>query len=189
MSNSEKGQHSQQIKSPISWTSKCMNTTYFLFWGDYYQQKNGITMGSTVSPVVATIYMESWRMQHLELNRHPDFGKDMLRTPSVWLKRWMQELYWTISTAYVLTPSSAWKRKKMEAFLSWTRYDMEGGWKYQPWSLLQDYSQRRVRLLSAVFHGYRYRADKSTKICVKILQDLLINIRGGATSKNVCSKS
>ena len=37
-----------------------------------------------------------------------------------------------------------------------------------------------VRLLSEVFQGYRYRVDKSTKFCIKVLQDLLINIRRGA---------
>ena len=35
-----------------------LRTTYFLYKGEYYQQKDGATMGSPVSPVVANIYME-----------------------------------------------------------------------------------------------------------------------------------
>ena len=38
-----------------------------------------------------------------------------------------------------------------------------------------------VRLLSAVFYDYRDRMDKSIKFCMDMLQDLLINIRRGAT--------
>ena len=40
-----------------------------------------------------------------------------------------------------------------------------------------------VRLLSAVFHDYCYRADKSAKFCMRIPQDLLNNNRGEATSE------
>ena len=46
-----------------------------------------------------------------------------------------------------------------------------------------------VRLLSAVFYDYRDRMDKSIKFCMDMLQDLLINIRRGATKKRIHSKS
>ena len=35
----------------------CLQTTYFLHKGEYYQQKNRVAMGS-VSPVVANVYMK-----------------------------------------------------------------------------------------------------------------------------------
>ena len=38
-----------------------------------------------------------------------------------------------------------------------------------------------VRLLSTVFYDYRDRMDKSIKFCMDMLQDILINIRRGAT--------
>ena len=55
--------------------------------------------------------------------------------------------------------------------------------------LLQADNRFIVRLLSAVFYDYCYRVDKSTKFCVRILQDLLNNNRGGANSKKQHSKS
>ena len=36
----------------------CLRTTYFVYKGEYYQEKDGAAMGSPVSPVVANIYME-----------------------------------------------------------------------------------------------------------------------------------
>ena len=36
----------------------CLRTTYFLYQGQYYEQKDGTAMGSPVSLVVANIYME-----------------------------------------------------------------------------------------------------------------------------------
>ena len=33
----------------------CLRTTYFIYKGQYYQQKDGAAMGSPVSPVVANI--------------------------------------------------------------------------------------------------------------------------------------
>ena len=36
----------------------CLRTTYFLYQGQYYEQKDGTAMGSPVSLVVADIYME-----------------------------------------------------------------------------------------------------------------------------------
>ena len=36
----------------------CLQTTYFLYKGEYYQQKDGAAMGSPVSPVVTNINVE-----------------------------------------------------------------------------------------------------------------------------------
>ena len=36
----------------------CLRTTYFMYQGEFYQQRDGAAMGSPVSPVVANIYME-----------------------------------------------------------------------------------------------------------------------------------
>ena len=47
--------------SPITIVSLlqfCINTTYFLYDGAFYQQRPGAAMGSLVSPVVAYLYME-----------------------------------------------------------------------------------------------------------------------------------
>lgn len=38
----------------------CLNHTYFVYNGQYYEQIKGLAMGSPVSPVVANIFMEMW---------------------------------------------------------------------------------------------------------------------------------
>ena len=42
-----------------------------------------------------------------------------------------------------------------------------------------------VRLLSAVFHGYRYQVDKSTKICMKTY---LLTLEGEPPQKMFAAK-
>ena len=36
----------------------CLETTYFSYGGEYYQQNDGAAMGSPISSVVANIYMK-----------------------------------------------------------------------------------------------------------------------------------
>ena len=36
----------------------CLKSTYFSFQGKYYEQVEGVAMGSPVSPIVANLYME-----------------------------------------------------------------------------------------------------------------------------------
>ncbi|KAJ8961870.1 hypothetical protein NQ318_021488, partial [Aromia moschata] len=38
----------------------CLSTTYFLWNGDFYEQKNGAAMGSPLSPVIANLFMEAF---------------------------------------------------------------------------------------------------------------------------------
>ena len=38
-----------------------LNTTYFVYNGQFYQQKKGAAMGTPVSPLVANLYMEDFR--------------------------------------------------------------------------------------------------------------------------------
>ena len=40
-----------------------LNTTYFIYDGCFYQQTHGAAMGSTVSPIVANLYMEHFERQ------------------------------------------------------------------------------------------------------------------------------
>ena len=45
----------------------CLQTAYYTFRSEYYQQEDGAAMGSPVSPVVANIYMEMFEDQALSL--------------------------------------------------------------------------------------------------------------------------
>ena len=43
----------------ISWLLEfCLKSTYFLFQGKFYQQLEGTTMGSPISPIIANLFME-----------------------------------------------------------------------------------------------------------------------------------
>jgi hypothetical protein len=45
----------------------CLSTTYFVFEGKYYKQKQGAAMGSPVSPIVANLYMEEFEQKTLAI--------------------------------------------------------------------------------------------------------------------------
>ena len=48
-----------------------LNNTYFLFQNVVYEQTKGATMGSPVSPVVASIYMETFENRAISTALHP----------------------------------------------------------------------------------------------------------------------
>ncbi len=41
----------------------CLTTTYFMFQGQLYEQKEGAAMGSPVSPIVANVFMEDFEQR------------------------------------------------------------------------------------------------------------------------------
>ena len=47
----------------------CLNTTYFVFEGTYYQQVFGTAMGSPVSALIANLVMEDVEQRVLHLLR------------------------------------------------------------------------------------------------------------------------
>ena len=57
----------------------CTSFNQFSFAGQYFRQINGVPMGSSLSPVLANIYME-----HLEMHFLNDIPADM--RPVVWLR-------------------------------------------------------------------------------------------------------
>ena len=61
----------------VSLTGLCLNTTYFHFGGNFYEQVEGAAMGSPLSPVVANIYMQDFESRVLVT---------ALLKPSLWLR-------------------------------------------------------------------------------------------------------
>ena len=48
-----------------------LNSTYFIYNGKFYQQKQGAAMGLPVSPIVANLYMEHFEKEALDTARNP----------------------------------------------------------------------------------------------------------------------
>ena len=46
-------------------TELCLRTTYFQYGNEFLEQKDGAAMGSTLSPVVANIFMEEFENKAL----------------------------------------------------------------------------------------------------------------------------
>ena len=51
----------------------CLNTTYFSYDGTYYKQKHGTAMGSSVSPVIANLYMEDFERKVIATAPYPPY--------------------------------------------------------------------------------------------------------------------
>ena len=68
-----------------------LTTTYFVFKGDYYQQKDGCSMGSPCSPLVANAYMEHFEQLALS---------SALHLPRIWY-RFMDDTFCVIKAAFV----------------------------------------------------------------------------------------
>ena len=42
----------------------CLKSTYFTFQDRYYEQMEGAAMGSSISPIVANLYLEDFKTGH-----------------------------------------------------------------------------------------------------------------------------
>ena len=49
----------------------CLNTTYFMYDGAYYQQTHGAAMGTPISPLVDNCYMEQFEKVAISTAPHP----------------------------------------------------------------------------------------------------------------------
>ena len=51
----------------------CLNSTYFMFQGKYFEQIEGAAMRSPSSPIVANLYMESFEVEAIRYAPHPPY--------------------------------------------------------------------------------------------------------------------
>ncbi|CAH8464949.1 unnamed protein product [Schistosoma rodhaini] len=69
----------------------CLRSTLFIFRGDLYRQKEGIAMGSPVSPIVANLFMHSLETSAIARSVFP---------PKVWL-RYVDDIFVIIKQDYL----------------------------------------------------------------------------------------
>jgi hypothetical protein len=62
-----------QAEATMELLEVCMNTVYFLVDDKFFQQKNGVVMGSSLSPIVGNIYMEHFEKLALDCAQHKPF--------------------------------------------------------------------------------------------------------------------
>ena len=49
----------------------CLKSTCFTFQGKHYEQLEGAAMGSLISPIVANLYMEKFKVEEINTSPHP----------------------------------------------------------------------------------------------------------------------
>ena len=62
------------ISHIISLLESCLTNTCFLFQGKYYEQVHGAPMGSTISPLIANLFMEEFEVKDLSTATTPTLG-------------------------------------------------------------------------------------------------------------------
>ena len=68
---------SMSIQNIVTLLGFCPKNTYFLFPGKYYEQVHGGAMGYPISPLIANLFMEEFKVRALSTFPHP---------PRLWLR-------------------------------------------------------------------------------------------------------
>ena len=75
----------------------CLHNTYFSFQNKFYEQVEGVAMGSPVSPIEANLYMEDFVRETLRYASHPPgFGIGLWMTLGSSSNRLISNFFWII---------------------------------------------------------------------------------------------
>jgi hypothetical protein len=77
----------------------CLRTTYFQVDNKFFQQKDGMAMGSSVSSIFGNIYMEHFEKLAFDLAQHK---------PSLWLRMLITYLWFGLigQSGYRISPAT-----------------------------------------------------------------------------------
>ena len=77
-------------KDVVTLLGLCLNCTYFLYQGQFYQQIHGAAMGSPVSPIVCNLYMEDFEQKAIAMAAHPP----------TWWRQYVDDTHTKLKKAY-----------------------------------------------------------------------------------------
>ena len=100
----------------------CLKNTYFFFQGHFYEQVEGAAMGSSVSPIVANLYMEYLEQKALSTAPHPlGSGAGLWMTPLSSTGRSTNRTSFNTSTVLILPSGLQWRTtRRIGPSPSWT---------------------------------------------------------------------
>ena len=99
----------------------CLKNTYFSFQGQFFEQVEGVAMGSPVSPIVANVSMEYFVQNALSTASHPpSYGTGMWMTAVSSKRKKINKDSYNTSTALTWLYNLQWKTtRRMVPSPSW----------------------------------------------------------------------
>ena len=100
----------------------CLKNTYLSFQGQFFEQVEGVAMGSPVSPIVANLYMEDLEQKALSTTSHPpSSGTGLWMTNLSSIRKSINKTSYNTLTVLTLPLSLQWRTtRRMAPSPSWT---------------------------------------------------------------------